>query len=610
MNSITDSKEAGAFLKSNSSSREIHNTQVADLSIRVQTAAQDLFGQTDKAHNLILLAKRLESETAEVMDHRVAGTVIAFVGGKNAGKTTLASLMVDDADLAQELQRNAGLEKDTIRLGWIGTTPPKELNPEREVFMRGASVLGSDCWLLDCPSFAGSTSAEKDIASYALLLADINVLVVTEAEMRADINATELKSGNGSLVIPVVRKEKLGVDGDWEAETQETKFRESTNNFLQHLRVALPDSHILDPIIVPDFKCSGRTHQEAEETCRSRVREALYRARGVELITSRREKMSRAKIRKFHLELRRLFSFEFERLGGSLKELENQENELPAKVAERFLGPDYQLRTVLRSRLLWRAASEVWLVWFPFRSITWLLALTSGAWDRLFLALAGSTPSLVLTYCAAAKNLRDIAALQSLQNDTLRSHFERDLAERLQPALQQFQDGARELLGGEDRSSLQRSTVSTMDIRITGFDAVKDASAHIFTDCLEAHRVPTWWMQTWGLFAASIFGWLAWHPMCSLYHRFLEATAWQDFPAPATSMIITSVLLSVLPVFLLAIICLAFGIAIARVNKCVAAVRQRHHDEITKLAANGTLRLELKTPQVEAARTLLSLAAD
>ena len=588
-------------------------TQAADLSRRVQAAAQDLFGLTDKAHDLISLAKRLESETAEVMDHRVPGTVIAFVGGKNAGKTTLASLLVDDgADSTQELQRHAGREKDTLRLGWIGVTPPSDLKPEIEEFTRGTSVFGRDCWLLDCPSFAGETNAEKDAAAYALLLADLNVLVITDGEMRSDINPTKLKNGNGSIVLPVVRKEKETVDDEtsWEAETQSPKFRESVDNFVQRLRSKLPDSKILEPVVVPDFKGWGGSPLGAEKICRSRVREALRRAVELAVVAPRREKMARDKIQNFRVELRRRFSSDIERLSIPLEELSRQQEKLPTTVAESFLGPDHLLCAAVRSRLLWRAASEVWLLWFPFRSITWLLALTAGAWDRLFLALAGSAPSLVLTYFTAARNVRDLAKLKSLPSDTLRLHFERALMERLQPALQQFRDGVSELVEIRDRGTLPRSTFSRREIRVSGFDTVKDASARIFADCLETHRVPIWWIQTWGLVATSTFGWLAWHPMRSLYQRFLDATAWQEFPTPATSMVVTSVLLSALPVFLAGVLCLALGMAIARVPKCVEAIRQRHHDKIKELSANGTLRMEFTSPHVEAARTLLSLAGE
>ena len=610
-------------------------TQAADLSRRVQAAAQDLFGQTEKGHDLVLLAKRLESETAEVMDHRVPGTVIAFVGGKNAGKTTLASLLVDGADSAQELQRHAGLEKDTLRLGWIGVTPPSDLKPEREEFMGGTSVFGRDCWLLDCPSFAGETNAEKDAAAYALLLADLNVLVVAAALMRAGINATELKNGNGSVVLPVVRKEKDEIDDktSWEAETQASKFRESVDNFVRRLRADLPDSKILEPVIVPDFKGWGGTLQEAEEICRSRVREALRRAIELAVVTPRREKMARDRIQKFCVELRHRFASDIKKLQKPLEELECQRRKLPTEVAESFLGPDHLLRAVVRSRLLWRAASEVWLLWFPFRSITWLLALTAGAWDRLFLALAGSTPSLVLTYFTAARNVKDLAKLKSLPDETLRAHFERALAERLQPALNQFQDGVCELVETKDVEDLppstsssgggirdftaklirlprSPSTISRREIRVSGFDSVKDTSARIFADHLEAHRVPIWWMQTWGLVTTSAFGWLVWHPMRSLYQRFLEATAWQEFPTPSPSMIVTSVLLSALPVFVAGLLCLAFGMAIARVAKCAAAIRDSHHNKIKELGDKGILRLSLTSPQVEAARTLMSLAVE
>lgn len=591
----------------NSAYPDISITPAIDLCRRVKRAVGDLFGISDKAREISALADRLESETAQVMDHRVPGTVIALVGGKNMGKTTLASLLVEEDNTAEELRRHAGVSNDTLRMTWVGVTALGDLDSTREEFLRGTPVLGRDCWLLDCPSFAGISTSERDSAQYALLLADVNVLIVDEITMRAGINATALEAADGSVILPVVRKG--GLAADWHEGANERGFCDSVVNFIQRLRSHLPGSRITEAVVVPEFKQWGSTAEEARqavEHCRSLVREALRRALREQRTGSRRETMVRNKVKEFRMELQRKFT-DASRLRSPLEKLDEQQRNLPVTVAENLLGSEMLLRTGVRSHALWRAPSEVWMIWFPFRSITWLLALTGGAWDRLVLAMAGSLPSLALTYFSAARNVRSLSQIKRQAQSALRPRFERALVDRLRPALCEFQDGVGALLEPDEKQNVPRNALSSADLRICGFDAVREASATIFAKCLEAHRVPRWWLQFCGLAATSFFGWLLWHPLRALYERFLQASAWEDFPAPATSMVLTSVLLSTIPVLVLGVVCLSFGIAMARVGACAASIRERHMQEIAKLAANGTLRLELANPQVEAARFLLSL---
>jgi hypothetical protein len=587
----------------------IASTSGSELARRVKRAAQDLFGLTTRGNEIAALADLLEEDVATVMERRVPGTVIAFVGGKNAGKTTLVSLLVE-GDLRQELQRNAGNNKDTIHLCWVGGQAPKQLDKNREEFLVATPQMGSDCWLLDCPSYAAGSTVESDGADYGLLLADINILVVTEAEIRSQINVTKITSANGSIVVPVVRKEAS--ESEWTQKCSDPDFLESVEHFEQRLRKNLPESKILPSVVVPRFETWGSTPSErkkAEELCARLLRDAVRHALLSVGMAPRRETMAKNREHSFRIELKRKLGGEIERLRGPLDQLKTAKEQLPAQVIESLVGSEEVLSAGVRSRMLMNAPSKLWMIWFPFRSITWLLALTAGAWDRLILAMAGNVPSLALTFFTAARNVRNLGQLKRQTNAAFRPQLERALIDRLRPSLAAVHVVVLGLVSANDSLSLPRTALSRADLRLHGFDAMKEASAGIFTSCLKEFRVPVWWMQICGLAATSVFGWLIWHPLRSLYDRYLEANAWQDFPTPEASMIITSMLLSVTPVLLVSIVCLSIGMALAHVDQCVSTITQRHNEATKKLAKEGILRLELANPQVEAALHLLTISS-
>jgi hypothetical protein len=290
-----------------------------------------------------------------------------------------------------------------------------------------------------------------------------------------------------------------------------------------------------------------------------------------------------------------------------------------------LVGGDDELRLALRPRLRADWIERTPAICFPYRSLLGLLALTAGAWDRLALSLMGSLPSLVLTAVQAARNATDFKQASQRLRAGLTERVERLLRDEFRGAIRQFRAAVIASLPREtltesvtsESSSWGATASGEMDeVRILGLDGAEADSRRIMQEVVRERRAATSTVLLFAGLATLSFVFLLTGPLVALYRAYLGAhhnaflaagTKWTDFPAPTASMLLASLVLSVLPVFALALVALTWCCRAARIRAAADDIQQQHRQALQQRFESGALRIELTDQQLDAARLLLAM---
>jgi len=253
-------------------------------------------------------------------------------------------------------------------------------------------------------------------------------------------------------------------------------------------------------------------------------------------------------------------------------------------------------------------------IWFPYRSLIGVLNLTQGAWDRLVLSLSGSLPSLISSAWTTAKNIGQMQSLESDMRSGLRQRCDALVRDRLGPLISRFQqelDPVRE----QTATKLQPGSDRGQYAYLRGIDALQQQSHQILEQEIDRSSVRSWTAQMLGLIGTAMFWTLLSGPIFSLYAKYFRASTTvlvemrdhlELFPAPEWSMLLTSILLSVIPTAIYAMLVITFTQRSARVAACADRIAERHATEISSLQREGVLRLELEDPVLAEAEFLVT----
>jgi hypothetical protein len=303
------------------------------------------------------------------------------------------------------------------------------------------------------------------------------------------------------------------------------------------------------------------------------------------------------------------------RMKGTLDKLAYEEEHLLAEVIPDIVGSSELLEAGTRMRLRTALLGRLSPIYFPFRPIVALLVITSGAWDRLIIAMAGSIPSLALVFYTTARNIRDLRRMRAEARNGLERRVLATLRERIQPIVTDVWSAVR-IMPGNAGSAALPSVMPAQNVRLNGLAELQQASAHWFDETLLKCKANTFVLLFCARLGTACFWACMAGPLASIYRQYFkaahgalgsEASIWSDFPVPASSMIFTSLLLSFLPMFAFALICVAWAVTPSRAKRCAALIREEHEKGIENRRKDGTLRLEIGDPAMEAARFLISL---
>ena len=607
---------------------------------RVVRCATSVLGDSDAGREL----RSIANQHIAAIDELVAGrggdrVVIAAVGPAGQGKSWLVSQFVRDADLRRSIPSGNDRRGTTERLVWVGSGAPADIDTRAETFVQvpveSMYPLGVDYTIVDAPGATDDRGGVAAIARRALSIASVYLLVARRDQLRSRWVGMLAEASEGSIVVPIINFIR---DGDEE-------LTADVDSFLRRLRDIAPESRIAPAVYIRDFDYrssvdddrtgnaagssgdrDGGSDGESDNVGVKALRDIAARINdevGAGLnLQDRRSARVRAMHGRFLAEVRGVLSDHLPHLTYAVDRIGTEARRLPGEVAETLVGGGAGLQSAVRTRLRVALMNETSPVFFPYRSQLGLLNLTHGAWDRVMLSLAGSVPSLVGAVYTTTQNLRASVGDRGLIEDGLRRRSDAAVAERLGPLARQFGDEIRRLRGEPSARVMPGESARVGDdddsvATLSGLDVLQTRSSQIFESAIASVAVRPAVATISALVGAAIFWGMMAGPIVKIYTQYFKASgdalrgggSLAAFPHGEFSFWLTSLAISILPTFLIAMLMLSWVQRRRLVRRAEETIKGRHSDAITQMQRDGTLRLRWNEPLLADAEFLLSIGA-
>ena len=590
------------------------------LAAACDAAAQRLLGDAELSLYLRGITVGMVRDCERLYRRGVTETPsIAVLGSVGEGKSWLARCFLANSP-GNQMSRGeirSGQHEDTDRLTWFGPTRPDGLAEQGERFMQVDAAamldLGRPYVVGDTPGFTHQVQTHRALASVAATSAPIKIVVTSLAELRNGRTQDFVHEMNGALILPVVRFDPTSAEDD----EPEARHQHDVRITLDKWRQAAPAAEILDPCYMPTQRIFGP--ERAERLMRQRLQDAL----SPPLAEAGRlrlpiERQVHERIREARHEIARTLQPFRQRVGDSLSRLDAATGRLSQRTLNELLGEDIVVRAGLRQRFRADWIDRTPAICFPYRTFLGLLSLTAGAWDRLIFSMVGSAPSLAMTFFQSVRNLRDANEFVQRLHGGLAQRVERMVQDEINPEVRGFRSALASVLPA-DNSPGSLLEASDGAVRVLGLDELEIESRGIFRDTIESHRSGTLSVAFCGLLGPGLFAYLIAGPIVSVYRSYLQSH-WEtfrdliasrsEFNVPSSSMLFGSLLLSMAPVFVVALLAISWSCRGGRVRRALKSVHQAHAIALETRLADGRLRIELTDPRLDAARFLLGLAEE
>ncbi|EMI56540.1 putative membrane protein [Rhodopirellula sallentina SM41] len=613
---------------------------------RVQRAATRVLGDSDAGIEIVELCRHHhEARSMVIADRADNATVVAIVGTTGQGKSWLARQLVGDPAIAAAIRSGNNLDEATEKLTWVGPKPPSDLDTRHERYLvcdaSKMQSIGGPYLIVDAPGSTDDRRAIAGVAERALSLASVLVLVVRRDQLRSQRVTGLASASEGTIVIPVVNM--VGVDeftpasGTAQRADVDNDLTADIETLVSRLRSVAPQSSIASAVMIRDFEIDPRGEEEigkqAAEEIAGAISEALAESGGGD---HRRSTRLSALDARFTAAVGSVLTSQLPELTAAVDRLDAEARRLPTQIASTLLGGEIPLKAAIRSRLRLSLLSETAAIWFPYRTVLSVLNLTHGAWDRVLLSFSGSIPSLVGAVYTSVQNIRGGHESALDLRNGLRQRASTAVTERLGPMASRF----RRELNGLHRSGTTLGEVVDDDspvATLAGVDALQEGSQAAFEETIAREGVSGTFAFLAGLIGTIIFWALMAGPLVALYHNYLDASYvaignlaggsepatteavevavsaehandWlQRFPHPSAGMLFTSVLLSLLPMAIFAMIVLSVCQGRRRIERIARSLRTQHDAMIETLQRDGVLRLRWSDPILADAEFLLSI---
>ena len=546
------------------------------------------------------LCRRFENDRTLLSD-RMADTrpLIAFVGPKNAGKTTLLSRLITSSQGRGHLKEGVAAKDATDRLQWFGPeSPPAGLHVG--LYHRVADDdlldLGVPYQLADVPGANEARGRRSDAAREALRLAHIKVLVV-EARLREDAALMQyVGEADGACVLPVLNQCRPGDDSS------------DYPKFVERLAAHLPESDILPLITVPDLLALP---EDGEKAALAEVESALKDALGTALRQSSTADLLQPQLAagtsRFHEAVTAFLTDKLPATAAAAQDLCEAESKLGPQALQELLGAGGADRGVvagIRQQLRGVCLDRTPFLCFPWRPVIGMLHLLAGALDKVPMLLVGSLPSLLSTTLAAAKNVVEKREFTRTTESGLRSHAEKLVRDALRPKADHLQAAITSDLGHAPPHAEERD----LEITLSGMDELQDQSTSIFRDVMERHALSRVGALCWGVVGTLVFWSVFVWPTVALYSSYFAASkdVWEGlpdfarFPAHGLPVLFTALFLALIPMGLLAYLALATAGSRKRARQALADLQIEHENLVESLAKSGVLRINTRHPSLQA----------
>ncbi len=574
------------------------------LADRVEVAVRALFGTSTLGARILAEVNRLREDCERISTNRgLTIATIALIGAKSQGKTWLARCLVRREQLYPLMPTGDLGEEGTTKLTWIGPVPPLERNPDVEEFLqcsqKDMADLGMPYVLLDSPGFTDADTRSAQTARESVTSAQMKILVVRRDRIRDASHVAGAALADGSVLLPVVTAIR---PDDENLAADVAKLRDE-------IAKVAPRAHVLDPVYVEDFELSENeteTVERAVESLRVGVRQAAHRLVSPERLA---EKQIDARVEQFRARLGDMLRKLTPALHAAVQDLETEADRLPVQLVASMLGSQSVLSAGIRSRMRAELMASTSPIWFPYRTISGLLNLTQGAWDKLILTFTGSVPSLFGSLFNVVRNVRDSKAFSEEMQAGVRRRLTAMVRDRLAPLMTVFHNTVRRLTDNDSSNS-----EDVADARLAGIEELQSASTEIFEKEVAERSSPRIVVELAAAAGTAIFWGIFSGPIVALYREYYGAA--QDafasqrvdlskFPSSHGSMLLTSLILALLPVLIYSMLFLTLALRRGKITACANEIRRSHLEKIEEMKRDGVLRLQFDHSELEHAQFLL-----
>lgn len=577
---------------------------------RIRHATHALLGQQYLSHQINDWCDQYESQCDSIVASRgVPLLSIAIVGAKGQGKTWVARQLIQDRRVAESLPTGVLSSEATTHLHWIGPVAPDEIDPAREVYHPcgiGAMLdINRPYVLLDTPGITDDDLQAAGIAKDAMALSPIKLLVVRRDQLRGAILSQLANFTEGAICVPIITCVPLQDLRDRISDS----LRVDLETFCNAMRSSAPTTKFLEAILVPDFEADGN-ESKIGSAFSSELQKRLRDESLDDIAATRANRLSAATNRLRH-KIGQLLDLQLPQLSMAVRRLHSEADELPAQTIEAVLGSRSVLQSAVRGRLRAQIIADTSMIWFPYRTILSILGLTHGAWDRLLLSLSGSVPSIFGTFAAWARNIQLSRKINWEMHEGIRERLNRQITDRLEPVQSQFHRTVNRMRGSEQEN---KNLSAIPQVRLSGVEELQSRARSVFESTVDRHQTHWSVLQIYGLIGTAIFWLLMAGPIVSIYRQYLGASyetltglqsRVEEFPHPSPSLLMTSVLLSVIPLLIYAMIVLSWCQRNSRIRRIAERAYAEEVQLVEELKNNGVIALHYDDDLLEHAEFLL-----
>ena len=582
---------------------------------RIRLATQALLGQQHLTHQITEWCNQYKLQCDSIVSSRgVSLTSIAVVGAKGQGKTWIARQMILDRQVAKTLPSGVLSREATTHVHWVGPIVPESLDSNRELYhpCRSEAMLdlGRPYMLLDTPGITDDDLQAAKIAKEAMSLSPVKLLVVRRDQLRSAVSSQLANFTEGAICIPVITCIPLN---DLEKGVSNQNWSESLqrdlDTFFDAMRSSAPKTKFLESIIVLDFEADGDETKVGLAFARD-LQLRLRKESLDDIAATRSNRLSAATDRLRH-RIGQMLDSQLPQLSAAVRKLHSEADALPGQAIEAVLGSRVVLQSAVRGRLRAQMIADTGMIWFPYRSVLTILGLTHGAWDRLLMSLSGSVPSIFGTFAAWARNVQLSRKINWEMHEGIRDRLNRQIEDRLEPVQAQFHRAVTRMHG----TNQEIKTASTSPkIRLSGVEELQTRARSVFEWSVDRHQMSWITLQIIALVGTTIFWVLMAGPIVSIYRQYLSASyltltsavsSVDTFPHPSPALLMTSVLLSLIPMLIYAMVVLSWNQRRSKINQIAESAYTEEMKLVDELKRSGVIALHYDDPLLEHAEFLI-----
>ena len=581
---------------------------------RIRQATQALLGQQHLTHQISEWCDQFQLQCDSIVSSRgVSLTSIAIVGAKGQGKTWIARQMILDRRVSQGLPSGVLSSEATTHVHWIGPIVPEALDASRELYhpCRSESMLdlGRPYMLLDTPGITDDDLQAAKTAKEAMALSPVKLQVVRRDQLRGAILSQLANFTEGAICIPVITCVPLNDLAGGMTKRLSESLQRDLDTFCDAMKSSAPKTKFLESIVVPDFEADGDETKIGLAVARD-LQTRLQSESLDDIAATRANRLSAATDRLRH-RIGQLLDSQLPQLSAAVRRLHSEADALPAQTIETVLGSRVVLQSAVRGRLRAQMIADTGMIWFPYRTVLTVLGLTHGAWDRLLLSLSGSVPSIFGTFAAWARNVQQSRKINWEMHEGIRDLLNRQIQDRLEPVQAQFHRAVNRMRGPDQEN---KSASGSPQIRLSGVEELQSRARSTFEWSVDKHQMPWLALQFFALIGTSIFWLLMAGPIVSIYRQYLGASyetlsgaqsSVEHFPHPSPALLLTSVLLSLIPMLIYAMIVLSWSQRRTKIHRIADSTYAEEVKLVDELKHSGVISLHYDDPMLEHAEFLI-----